>query len=197
MMKYSEEIHAFIRENVEGRNIKQLVEIVNLRFDCGMTESKMKSYKKNRGLKSGLDGRFQKGHEPSNKNKKGVYAPGCEKSWFKKGHTPINFKPVGSERIDTDGYTLVKTKDPNIWTLKHRILWEQSNGPVPKGYKLLFKDANPQNITLENLMLITDFEMLVLNRKKLIFQDPELTKTGVLIAKLDNKIYRRRKEKSK
>jgi len=254
MKKYSEEFHIFIQENVEGMKTKQLVELVNSKFDCNMTESQMKSYKSNRGLKSGttggippgtasklfpkeitdfieknhkgvgpkemadllnitfgtaytrgklksyygnhdinsgLDGRFQKGQVPSNKNKKGIYFAGCEKGWFKKGHTPKNHRAVGSERVDTDGYTLVKTEEPNVWTLKHKVLWEESNGPVPEGHKLLFKDGDTKNITLENLILITDYEMLVLNRKKLIFQDPELTKTGVLIARLDSKIKER------
>lgn len=256
MKKYSDEFHRFVRENVKGVKTKQLVELVNSKFDFNMTESQMKAYKSNRGLKSGtptgipagtpsklypqevvdfiqenhkgagpkkmadllntayrttytktqiksyygnndinsgLDGRFQKGQVPSNKNKKGIYFAGCEKTWFKKGHTPKNHRPVGSERVDTDGYTLVKTEEPDVWTLKHKVIWEKANGLVPEGHKLLFKNGDRQDITLENLMIITDYEMLVLNRKKLIFQDPELTKTGVLIARLDGKILKIRK----
>ena len=257
MKKYPKEIQDFILENVEGTKTKQLVELVNAKFDCGMTEAKMKSYKCNYGLKSGTsrglppgtlsklypqevvdfilenhkgsgpkkmsdllnaafgrtytksqikayygnhgltsgnDGRFRKGNVPPNKNKKGVYAPGSEKGWFKKGDIPKNHRPVGSERVDTDGYTLVKTKEPNVWTLKHKVIWEKVNGKVPTGHKLLFKDGDSKNITLENLILITDYEMLVLNRRKLIFRDPELTKTGVLIARLDGKIKKIRKD---
>lgn len=255
-MKYSEEISDFIKENVPGRTTKELMCLINSKFDCCMSESQVRAFKNNRGLKSGINvgspagrpsklfpqefkdfisenykgvgpkdmaellnktfgttytkeklkgyygrfklnsgltGYFEKGQEPPNKNKKGVYAPGSEKGWFKKGNRPINYKAVGSERIDTDGYTLVKTENPNIWTLKHKVIWEKENGKVPEGHKLLFKDANPQNITLENLILITDYEMLILNRKKLIFQNPELTKTGVLIARLDGKILKIKK----
>lgn len=74
---------------------------------------------------------------------------------FKKGSTPHNHRPVGSERIDKDGYIMVKVSEPRKWKLKHRVIWEGSNGPIPKGANIQFKDGNRKNIHLENLYLIT------------------------------------------
>ncbi|MGE4272090.1 MAG: HNH endonuclease signature motif containing protein [Desulfitobacterium sp.] len=53
MKKYTDEVKAFIAENIEGMTTKDMVELVNSKFGTDFTESKMKSYKKNHGLKSG------------------------------------------------------------------------------------------------------------------------------------------------
>ena len=171
--RYPREVHEFIAANVVGRTTRELVSLVNARFNLDFTESAMKSYKtnhhlksgtpgglpaghasdvfpqaiadyirenykgvgntemarrlneifgtsysvkqinsfyKNHKLNSGLDGRFEKGHIPANKGKKGVCAPGCERTQFRKGNLPATTKPVGYERINRDGYVEVKVK---------------------------------------------------------------------------------------
>lgn len=135
---YPQEVKEFILENYKGVGHKDMADLLNNTFGTSYTKEKIKGYYGRFKLNSGLTGYFEKGHEPPNKNKKGQYAAGCEKGWFKKGHTPKNHKIVGSERVDTDGYTLVKTEEPNVWTLKHKVIWEKANGKVPAGHKLLF-----------------------------------------------------------
>ena len=100
--------------------------------------------------------RFQKGHIPENKGKRvspETYAK-CQPTMFKKGHTPANHRGVGSERINKDGYIEIKVAEPKRWRLKHRIIWEQANGEIPKGYNVQFKNHNPQDCRIENLYLI-------------------------------------------
>lgn len=100
--------------------------------------------------------RFSKGNIPPNKGKK-VSPEVYEKmsvTMFKKGHTPVNHREVGSERINVDGYIEIKVAEPNRWKLKHRIIWEQVNGEIPKGYNVQFKNHNPQDCRIENLYLI-------------------------------------------
>lgn len=100
--------------------------------------------------------RFPKGHIPENKGKRvspETYAK-CQPTMFKKGHTPANHRDVGSERITKDGYIEVKVAEPKRWRLKHRIIWEQVNGEIPKGYNVQFKNHNPQDCRIENLYLI-------------------------------------------
>lgn len=107
--------------------------------------------------------RFKKGSVPMNKGKKvspEVYAK-CQPTMFKKGNIPHNHKEVGSERIDRDGYIMVKVAEPNKWRLKHRIIWEQVNGAIPKGYNVQFKNHNPQDCRIENLYLISQAEQMV------------------------------------
>ena len=43
------------------------------------------------------------------------------------------------------------------------------------------------NFDIDNLILVSKAEMLILNKNKLIFEDKDFTKVGVNIAKLINK----------
>ena len=100
--------------------------------------------------------RFKKGSVPPNKGKKmspEVYEK-VKETMFKKGNSPVNHREVGSERINVDGYIEIKVAEPNRWRLKHRIIWEQVNGEIPKGYNVQFKNHNPQDCRIENLYLI-------------------------------------------
>ena len=39
--------------------------------------------------------------------------------------------------------------------LKHRYIWQQHHGEVPKGSMVVFKDGNRKNTDISNLLLIT------------------------------------------
>lgn len=106
--------------------------------------------------------RFKKGHIPVNKGKqmpKHVYEK-AQATMFRKGHIPVNHKPVGHERVNKYGYIDIKIAEPNKFVLKHRLIWEQAHGPIPKGYNVQFRDGNRQNCTLDNLYLISRLEQL-------------------------------------
>lgn len=51
-MRYPQEVHDFIRENVKGRTAKELAEMTNKAFGTSFTHKSMKSYKANHGLNS-------------------------------------------------------------------------------------------------------------------------------------------------
>lgn len=198
MKRYPKEIKAFIAENVKGMTAKALAKLVNDKFGTDFTESKMKSYKANYKLKSGLRGYFKKGHIPFNKGMKGL-SQGGKETQFKPGNKPANWVPVGSERVNAYGYVDVKIQDGKLqknWKAKHILLWEEANGPVPKGHALLFADGNKQNVVLENLLLVSRRKLAVLNKQGLISKDPELTKTGAAIADIVLKIGDRKRRKS-
>ena len=109
-----------------------------------------------------ISSRFPKGHTPVNKGKRvspDTYAK-CQPTMFKKGHTPVNHREVGSERINVDGYIEIKVAEPNRWRLKHRVIWEQVNGAIPKGFNVQFKNHNRQDCRIENLYLISQAEQM-------------------------------------
>ena len=193
--RYPDEIFKFIKKNYKGVGHKEMSSLLNKTFGTNYTQSQIKSFYGNHKLNSGLTGRFYKGHTPANKGMKGYHTPGSEKGWFKKGNIPVGHKPIGSERIDNkDGYTLVKTAEPNVWELKHRIIWEKENGPVPEGHVITFLDGDKSNISLDNLALITMAESLHLTRAGLRSSNPEFTRTGILVAKVKlagNKLKKR------
>ena len=109
---------------------------------------------------------FPKGHQPMNKGRKQTEYMSEEQlaktkaTRFKKGHVPKNHKPVGYERITRDGYIEVKTAEPNVFELKHRLVWIEHNGEIPPGYNIQFKDGNRQNVSIENLYMISRSEQL-------------------------------------
>lgn len=82
---------------------------------------------------------------------------------FKKGHTPRNEKPIGSEVFRADGYWYVKVAEKK-WEHKHRVIWENQYGVIPKNLILVFKNGNPHDIRIENLELITRKEQVKRNR---------------------------------
>lgn len=183
----------FITKHVKNRSNAELAELANAHFGLNLTSSQINTFKKNRKLRSGLDCKFKPGNVPFNKGKKGI--GGWEPTQFKKGQMPHNHKPIGTERINGEGYIDVKIADPNVWRAKHLVMWEKINGPIPKGHVILFGDGNRHNLDLDNFILISRKQLAILNRNNLIKSDAELTKTGILIADLYSKIAERKKAK--
>lgn len=182
--QYTTEEQRFMAEYVPGHSYREIQKAFTEKFGWEISLSQVNSYIGNHHLSTGRTGRFQKGQEPPNKGKKGVCAAGCEKSWFKKGHIPANYRPVGSERVNADGYIEVKVADPNKWKLKHRVVWESANGKIPKGYIIIFRDNDKTNTNIDNLLLIKRGTHAVLNHTGLCEYSGEFKETAICIAEL-------------
>lgn len=94
---------------------------------------------------------FKKDHRPWNTGKRINNNPNGI-GWFKKGHVPHTHKPIGAESIRTNKgkqYVYVKVGDKQ-WKPKHKLLWEQKYGPIPKGKFLVAKDRNSLNWKPDN-----------------------------------------------
>ena len=118
--------------------------------------------------------RFQAGHIPDNKGKKvspEVYAK-CAPTMFKKGNTPHNHKPVGTEGLREDGYIWVKIAEPDKWVQKQRAVWMQHYGEIPKGYNVQFRNKDRKDFRIENLYIITRAEQMR-NENSLIASYPK------------------------
>ncbi|QOR36992.1 HNH endonuclease [Clostridium sp. 'deep sea'] len=189
---YPERIQKFITKNHIGVGPKEMAKLLNQTFGTNYTVRQMKSYYANRKINSGLTGCFKKGHIPFNKGKKGL-SIGGKTTQFKKGHRPANYLPVGTEAKKGDGYVYIKIADPNKWKQKHILIWEECNGPVPSGHVILFGDSDRYNFDISNLICVSKHQLLILNQKGLIQKDADLTKTGITIAKIHQKISERKK----
>jgi len=131
-------------------------------------------------------GRFQKGSIPHNKGKKNWWD---NKSVFEKGNITWNHRQIGEERINNEGYVYIKVAEPNKWRLKHRVIYEQHHGDIPKGSIVRFYDNDKLNHDIENLFCVSRAENAILNKSKFTNEPIELKKTLVLMAKLKVKQY--------
>lgn len=189
--KWTDEEVEYIKEITPGRYRKEILKLMNEKFEYEFTLNQIKAALTRYKLNTGFTGRFELGHVPPNKGTKGISK--ANKTSFQKGvfrgNRHDNSRAVGSERVNIYGYTEIKVAEPNKWALKHKVVWEEHNGPIGKGYAVIFGDGDKSNTDISNLILVTRQQLLILNRKKLIQNDVELTKTGIAIADIFQKIY--------
>jgi hypothetical protein len=195
MHRYTQAEIRFLKKKTTGRAYAELTVLFNARFGTDITVKQLGSTLKRYGLSTGRDCRFRTGQVPHNKGKSVCY-PGCEKTQFKKGNRPWNWRPVGSERINIYGYLEVKIRNPNKWKGKQLLIWEAANGKVPKGRVIIFADGDKSNLKLENLLLVSRSELAVMNHNGLISGNGELTKAGKAVADIKMLIADRKRKKS-
>ena len=194
--KYTEEHIEFIRQNVEGRFYSELRDMFNKRFKMSLSVPTIRELVYRHGLKNNMQSetRFKKGHTPWHKGMKGLkFSDG--RTCFKKGRKPYNIAPVGTEVLEVDGYTKKKIAEPDVWVHKHRIIWEEANGKIPDGYVIIFLDGNKQNMKLDNLMLVSRRQTAVMAKKGLYSKDPDVTRTGAIVADVVLKTAERKRER--
>ena len=206
MYRIPEEVKQFVREHAVGTFNNDLAAMVNAKFGTHFTIVAIAELKNRLGVKSFIDchfnkgirhspaTEFKKGNVPINKGTKGMFPNAGGATRFKKGHRPANWKPVGSERCNVYGYWEVKVAEPRKWKQKHVLLWEQEHGPVPKGHIVIFLDGDKNNLTLENLAMISRAVHARRNQMNLFGTTPELGKIGVVTAKLIAAMHKRRKK---
>jgi len=201
--KYGDDIIEFIRNHVKTCTDKEIAQMVSQHWNMNVTQSSIKNLKTKYNIKSGINrGTFPKGHEPINKGTKGIMNVGGNKTSYKKGDRPLNWVPVGTERVDRDGYVMIKVQEHgpsnHCWKLKSRLIWEEHHGrKLRSSEKIIYLDGNPLNLAIDNLKLITDKEHAVMNKSRLRFNDAELTAIGVNIARVKMAINKNKKKGSK
>ena len=120
---------------------------------------------------------FKKGFTPATKGRKQsdfLSAEGIKNSaktrWTKETR-PNNEKPNGhisvrrirpAESGKVIPYKFIRISKSN-WEFLHRNVWEKINGPIPKGYNVVFKDGDTMNSTIENLECISNADLATRN----------------------------------
>lgn len=188
---FTQEEKQFLIAYVPGHSYKEIQQEFIDRFEWDITVRQVKNAINRYGLKTGRTGRFEKGLIPANKGQKmspETYEK-CKGTMFQKGNVPINHRPVGSERITKDGYIEVKIEEPNKWRLKHLIIWEEANGPVPPKHCIFFMDNDRTNVTLDNLRVIPRSQLLIMNgRRGFSGHDKDSNEVALTAAQLTEKI---------
>lgn len=131
---------------------------------------------KRKGWLTGRTGCFVKGQEPPNKGKpmtpevRAKVAATMFRKGNRTGRANLNYKPIGTERVNDEGYLERKINDDlpfkDRWRLVHLLNWEALHGPVPEGMCLKCRDGNRQNTDPSNWQLIERALLPVLNGGK-------------------------------
>ena len=111
---------------------------------------------------------FKPGGAPWNKGVHYTTGGRSGETRFKPGHRAQTWVPIGSLRINADGYLGRKTNDEapshRHWTSVHRLVWEAAHGPVPAGHAVVFlpgrRTTVEADITLDALELLTRAELM-------------------------------------
>ena len=190
---WSNEEKEYLKSIAKGKTTKEILNLMNEKFEYEFSLTQIRSAMNRYKLKNEVDCRIKKGSTPWNKGIKGYM--GANKTSFKKGNIPAQYREVGSERINKDGLIEVKVKDPNIWKHKHRYIYEQNIGEIKKGNVIIFLDGNNRNFSTDNLIQVTRNQLLTLNKYKLIACNGDLTKAGINTANLIIKLNEIKKGK--
>jgi hypothetical protein len=111
--------------------------------------------------------RFKPGQVSWNKGTNWTAGGKSAETRFRPGSTPHNVVPVGSLRVNADGYLDEKVytgRGVRNWVAYHRLAWERANGPVPADHVVVFRPGrqtvNADDITLDALELVTRVELM-------------------------------------
>lgn len=172
-------------------------------FELGLKKSReyLSAVHGPRAIQAGAPYRFKAGGPAWNKGLH--YTPGGKvaEGWFKPGHRPHTWMPVGSHRITKDGILQRKVADlpgpPNVrWRSVHELVWIAAHGPVPKGFVIVFKAGRkttvPDEITVERIECVTRAQLMV--RSSTHRHGPEIARLTQLKGAITRQINKRKRE---
>lgn len=158
--KYSTDFEDFVRNNISKYTKKDFILLVEETYNINFSKNALKSYLRRHNIKERyID--------------------------FKDNMIRETQKhPIGAERMTKDGL-YVKVAQPNVWRKKTRVMYEKyHNCKLNKKDYVLFLNQDHNDYSKENLILSTNQEKCYLHNYKTYSSNPELTKLGLLSAKL-------------
>ena len=197
---YSAEELAWLRERREWPRAV-LHDVFGLLFDRrDVSLGALNGLMKRKGWMTGRDGKITKGARSWNTGLKGWTPPGSERTRLKKGNRTGRanhlYQPIGTERLNQDGYRERKIHDGqpmhSRWRLVHLVEWEAVNGPIPKGMCLKCLDGDRLNTDPANWQAIPRAILPRLNggrhKKRLAYDDasPEVRPAILTVAKVEH-----------
>jgi hypothetical protein len=151
------------------------------------------------GKNRGTSGRFRPGQRPWNVGQRYTAGGRAVLTRFEKGQKPHNWVPIGSHRVNHEGYLDRKVREGNRgamnWVAVHRLVWIEAHGPIPPGYHVHFrpgrKSTKLEEITPDALEIVTQRQSM--QRNSLHNLPPEITEVIYIRAGLVRRINRMEK----
>lgn len=158
--KYSDDFEDFVRNNISKYTKEDFILLVEETYNINFSKNALKSYLRRHNIKERyID--------------------------FKENMIRETQKhPIGAERMTKDGL-YVKVAQPNVWRKKTRVMYEKyHNCKLNKKDYVLFLNQDHNDYSKENLILSTNQEKCYLHNWGTFSKNPELTKLGLLSAKV-------------
>jgi hypothetical protein len=156
----------WLSKNVPGKTYNEITPLFNNRFNTRFTPLQIKGRCNNSGIKAGRKGHKNQEHKIGTEK---VIDKRCGIIYIKTSNKPTK--------------SCSKTGLTGTWRQKHLIIWEAANGPIPKGYLVIFADRNKTNFDIENLLLVSKREFFYMGKYGLLTNNAELTRANHAVAK--------------
>ena len=158
--KYSQEFIDFVRDNIDKYTKESFITLLEERFNMKVSKNALKCLLRRHNIK----GRYLD------------YQKQMVRSTAK--------HPIGAERMTKDG-PIVKVAQPNVWKRKARVMYEKyHNCELNEDDYILFLNQDRNDFSKENLIKSNKKEMAYLHNYETFSTNPELTKLGLLSAKV-------------
>jgi hypothetical protein len=119
---------------------------------------------------AGVASRFKPQQTPWNKGISYQPTGRTSENWFSPGNRPHTWVPVGTYRVNADGYLDRKIREnanQGNWERVHRLVWIEHHGPIPPGRIVVFRDGlrtvKLEEITIDRLELLTRSQLMARN----------------------------------
>lgn len=163
--KYTKEFEQFVRENASKYNREELRQLAQDKYSLKISKDSFRRYLNRHKIKSI--------HNTKN-NVREVYK--C---------------PLGAEKITREG-VFIKMAQPDIWRRKSRVMYEKyHNCKLSDDEYIVFLNQDNTDFSKENLIKSSKREICYLHNNETFSKNPELTKTGILSARLTIKAKER------
>lgn len=160
--QFNLEMHKWLQENAQDFTAKELLVIVNEKFNETFTLKQLQIYCSHYKIKYKLEC----------KNKSHSNKP----------------SPIGTDAIKSDGMIKVKVGSKK-WMYKQRKIYEDYyNIKLNDDEYIIFLDQDRTNFNIDNLRKISRKESACLASSSLAFKDKNLTEVGLQVVKLRIKL---------
>lgn len=112
---------------------------------------------------------------------------GAHNGLYKIPESQVNHKarwrPVGSTRLDKDGFVRIKISEPCHWDWAHIVEWEKHHGKIDRRKDIImFRDGNQQNWHINNLIKTSRRIIGVINKHMANMVNQETIESIILLA---------------
>lgn len=166
--KYNKNFENYVRDNALNLTKEELRKKIEKTFNITMTKRSLETYLYRHSIKC-IDYDKTKVRD----------MPKCK---------------IGYEYVKDDGMILVKIAQPCKWEYKQRLMYQKYHKcKLTNDDYIIFLNHNRNDFSKDNLVKITRKESSILSNQKMFSSNKNLTKLGILTAKLMIKV----KEKEK